>query len=358
MRKILALGGDGKSNFSVVSERGLYCGNIGGDLSNIENFSNFKRKINEYLEDNDINPDCIACDGHPDYYSTQLAMEFLKENKSAELFKIQHHFAHCVSCMFDNDIDEKVIGVAFDGTGYGTDGNLWGGEFFICDRKNFRRVKHLKYISQPGGDLASREGWRMAIAYLVEAYHHDFDQLHLPLLQRIGKKKIDIVQQMIEKEVNCPLASSMGRLFDAISAIIDICDVSAFEGEAAVLLEKEISSCIDDHYSYSVGEEEIDVLSMLKEIVSDFENTVEKNIISAKFHNTVGEIIFDVANQISDLAGIGKVVVSGGCFQNKYLTEYITKKFSDSKLKLFKHRRYSPTDISLSVGQAAVAASV
>lgn len=357
MKKILALGSDGKSGFSVISEKGLYFSAVGGNLSDIENFENFRRRIKEYLEDNGICPDYITCDAHPDYYSTQLAREFLDENKSAKLFKVQHHFAHCVSCMFDNDIDEKVIGVAFDGAGYGADGNSWGGEFFICDRSDFRRLKHLKYMPQPGGDLPSREGWRMAITYLLEAYGSDFDKLDLPLLRKIGKKKISVVRQMIEKDVNSPLTSSVGRLFDAVSSIIDVCDISAFEGEAAVLLEKEICGSVLGHYSYAINDEEIDVLGMIKEIAADFKNAVEKSVISTKFHNTVGEIIFDVSNKISDFSGVDKVVVSGGCFQNKYLTDYIIKKFSGSKLKLFKHNKYSPTDISLSVGQAIAAAA-
>lgn len=356
MKKILALGADGKSGFSVISEKGFYYDAMGRDLGDIENFDNFRRRIKEYLKDNGICPDYIACDAHPDYYSTQLAREFIDENKSAELFKVQHHFAHCVSCIFDNNIDEKVIGVAFDGAGYGADGNLWGGEFFICDRSAFRRLKHLKYMPQPGGDLPSREGWRMAITYLLEAYGMDFEKLDLPLLRKVGKKKIDIVRQMIEKDVNSPLTSSAGRLFDAVSSIIDVCDVSTFEGEAASLLEKEICGSVSGYYSYAINDEEIDVLEMIREIAADFKNSIEKSIISAKFHNTVGEIIFDVSNKISDFSGADKVVVSGGCFQNKYLTDYITKKFSDSKLKLFTHHKYLPTDISLSVGQAIAAA--
>lgn len=358
MKKILALGSDGKSGFSVISEKGFYFDGMGGDLSGIENFDNFKRRIKEYFKDNGIRPDYIVCDAHPDYYSTRLARELLDENKSAGLFKVQHHFAHSVSCMFDNNIDEKVIGVAFDGTGYGADGNLWGGEFFICDRSDFLRLKHLKYMPQPGGDLPSREGWRMAIAYLLEAYGRDFEKLNLPLLRKVEKKKIDIVRQMIEKNVNSPLTSSAGRLFDAVSSIIGVCDVSAFEGEAAVLLEKEICGPVPGHYSYAINDEEIDVLGMMGEIVADFKNAVEKSIISAKFHNTVGEIIFDVSNKISDFSDADKVVVSGGCFQNRYLTDYITKKFSGSRLKLFTHHKYSPTDISLSVGQAVSAAAV
>lgn len=357
MKNIIALGAEKKTNFTGISSNGIYTSEPIENLDTIENLVSFEKNLKKYMEDNNIIPQYIACDSHPDYYSTRLAEKFHKRNINSEFIKIQHHFAHIVSCMFDNGIDEEVIGVSFDGTGYGSDGNSWGGEFLLCTRKDFSRLKHLKYVAQPGGDIAAKEGWRMAVSYLMSAFGNDFKNLKLNLFERIGRKKIDFIQKMIESDINSPMTSSVGRLFDAVSSIIGISDASTFEAESAILLEKKTNESITGHYGYKIDNLDIDVSGMIKEIVFDVQKGASQEIMSTKFHNTLGEVILSTSLELSKDTGIKKVLLSGGCFQNKYLTSYVTKRFEESGLKLFKHEKYSTTDLGISIGQAVIACS-
>jgi len=358
MKSIIALGAENKSTFSVISGKDLYVSKRASDLRDIDNLQDFEQALRGYIKDNGLIAGHIACDGHPDYCSTHLAQRLQRENKAAGLIRVQHHFAHIVSCMKDNNLDEAVIGVSFDGTGYGTDGKSWGGEFMLCTRKDFSRLNHLRYVPQPGGDIAAREGWRMALVYLLQAYGRDFYKLDLSLLKRIKKSKVEIICQMLKKDINCPLTSSAGRLFDAVSSLIGVCDISRFEAEAAILLEQAASRDIKAHYLYKIKAGEVDVCAMFRQIVDDLNKGLDPGIISAKFQNTLGEIIFAVSMKISEDTGIDKVLISGGCFQNRYLTDYIVKRFTDSGLKLYRHNKYSTTDWGISVGQAVVAASL
>jgi len=357
MKNTIALGAFKKTNFTGISSKGIYTSDPIENLDIVENLISFEKHLKKYMEDNKITPDCIACDSHPDYYSTHLAEKLHKKNTKSEFIKVQHHFAHIVSCMFDNEINEEVIGVSFDGTGYGSDGNAWGGEFLLCTRKDFKRLKHLRYVAQPGGDIAAREGWRMAVSYLISAFGKDFKNLKLNLFERIGYKKIDFIQKMIENDINCPLTSSVGRLFDAVSSIIGVSDISNFEAEGAILLEKKTNESIPGHYEYKIDDLDIDIRDMIREIAYDAQKGLSQEIISTKFHNTIGEIIFNTSLELSKATGIKKILVSGGCFQNKYLTSYITKRFNESELHLFKHKRYSTTDLGISIGQAVIASS-
>jgi hydrogenase maturation protein HypF len=300
----------------------------------------------------------MVCDMHPDYHSSAFAEKLHSENKGSILLKVQHHHAHIVSCMEDNVLEGEVIGVSFDGTGYGDDGRSWGGEFLLCSKSEFCRMFHLKYIPQPGADKAASEGWRMALAYLYGAFGPGFYMVDSPVLKRLEKKRILTVGKMINKNINSPLTSSMGRLFDAVSSLIGVCDVSVFSGEAAMLLEEAAVSGINEVYNYEVSGEDICVFQMIREIISDMNKGISPGIISAKFHNTVAEIIFDISNRIYQLSGVNKVVVSGGCFLNKYIVNTIRDRFDKSSLDLFTHKKFSPGDSGLSVGQIVVADSM
>ena len=357
MKNIIALGAENKTTFSILNNTKdeLFVSEKIDNLTCLSNFNFFESQIKNVLKNKNIIPDIIACDLHPDYRSTRLAEEFSSNSKNTKLVKVQHHFAHIVSCMFDNDLDEEVIGVSFDGVGFGTDGAAWGGEFLVCSRKDFERVYHLEYVPQPGGDLATREIWRMALSYLYKTYQNEFNSIKTPLLERINKNKVSVVAQMIEKNINSPLTSSMGRLFDAVSSLLGICDDAKFEADGAILLEKNVASGITEYYGFDVRGKKIVLSRVIKGIVNDLNEKVDTKVISAKFHNTLGEIIFNIANKISNDTGLSKVLVSGGCFQNKYLMKYIEKRFKNSDLKLFKHKKYSPTDLGISIGQAVAA---
>ncbi len=358
MFNVIALGAETKTTFSSYSDNGIFTGSVADDLNDINSYKMFEKAVREYIKKNNFKKGKIVCDMHPDYRSSLLAEEIIKELPGSELLKVQHHFAHIAGCMLDNDLDGEVIGISFDGTGYGADGKSWGGEFLTCSRKSFKRVYHFEYVHQPGGDVASREAWRMAVSYCYNAFGADFKKHAASLIERIGRNKVEIVEKMIFKNVNASLTSSVGRLFDAVSSILGVCDVSSFEAEAAILLEKAAGSEETSFYDYEILEDKISVSKMIKEIVLDMEKGVDKGVISAKFHNTLGEIIFDISKRINKETGLEKVLISGGCFQNKYLVDYLERRFEKAKLKLFKHKNFSPTDAGVSIGQAVVASSL
>lgn len=356
---VVALGAESKTTFSVMSPDGaLYVSEPAGDITSLDGFDAFLGALKKHMMEKDLAPGFLACDLHPDYVSSRLAERMRRENGNARLVKVQHHFAHIVSCMMDNDIDEEVTGVSFDGTGYGDDGATWGGEVITCTRQDFKRRYHLKYLPQPGGDAASREAWRMGVSYLREAYGADFADAHPSFTERVGKDKVAFVSAMAEKGVNAPLTSSAGRLFDAVSSITGICDASGFEAEAAILLERAAreASGVEGYYAYDIKDGNIDLTGMIRRIVDEVNDGEDVRKISARFHNTLAEIVFDAAGRISGEFGIRKVMISGGCFQNAYLVDRIEKRFRGSAIALFKHRNLSPTDLGISVGQAAIAA--
>ncbi len=358
-KSIIALGAENKNTFTAVSDKGLYTSDPVDQLNHLSGINEFEKSIRTYIRENNISPDYIACDFHPEYSTTNLAKKLSSEADKTMLVQVQHHFAHIVSCMFDNDIDEKVIGVSFDGTGYGMDGNLWGGEFLLATRKSFYRLNHIRYAYQPGGDIAARQGWRMAISYLFQAFGDEFLDLDIPLFSGMNLKDIAIVKNMINKNINSPLTSSAGRLFDAVSAILDICRESSFEAEAAILLEKEAAQSVyDDYYTYLITPHYIDFSASIREMVEDIYDGEERAVISSKFHNTLGEAIVDMCMRVHSSIGVDKVVISGGCFQNKFLMDYLKRRFKETKLTLYTHSRFSTTDIGISVGQAAVCENI
>ncbi len=357
-KNIIALGAESKNTFTVFSDKGLYISDPVNQLNHLAGINEFEDSVRTYIRENNVSPDYIACDFHPEYSTTNLAKKLSNEAEKIRLVQVQHHFAHIASCMYDNDIDEKVIGVSFDGTGYGMDGNLWGGEFLLATRKSFYRLNHIRYAPQPGGDIAAKQGWRMAISYLMQAFGDEFFDLGLPLFLGMNRRNMEIVSNMIKKNINSPLTSSAGRLFDAVSAILGICRESTFEAEAAILLEKEAAKSVCDYYTYMITPHDIDFSPVIRELVDDLYDGEDISVISAKFHNTLGEAIVDMCMRTYSAIGVDKVVISGGCFQNKFLLDYLKKRFNETKLKLYTHSKFSTTDIGISVGQAAVCANI
>jgi len=357
-KNIIALGAESKNTFTVFSDKGLYTSDPVDQLNHLSGINEFEKSVRTYIKENNVSPDYIACDFHPEYSTTNLAKKLSSETEKSRLVQVQHHFAHIASCMFDNDIDEKVIGVSFDGTGYGMDGNLWGGEFLLATRKSFYRLNHIRYAAQPGGDVAARQGWRMAISYLFQAFGDELYDLDIPLFLGMKRNNMEIISNMIKKNINSPLTSSAGRLFDAVAAILGICRESAFEAEAAILLEKEAAKGVDDYYTYMITSHHIDFSIAIREMVDDIHDGEDISVISSKFHNTLGEAIVDMCMRAYSAIGVDKVVISGGCFQNKFLMDYLKKRFKETKLKLYTHNRFSTTDIGISVGQAAVCENI
>jgi hydrogenase maturation protein HypF len=333
----------GKGNQAILSQHI-------GDLKNYETYEFYTETIEKFIRLFRVNPSLVVSDMHPDYMSTRYA-----ENLKIDHIKVQHHHAHIASCMAENKLDEPVIGVSFDGTGYGADGNIWGSEFIIADLKDFQRYAHFDYIELPGGDKAVEEPWRTAVSYLCKYFGNDFYNLKLPFLENIDRKKIDMVLTAIDKRINCPLTSGAGRLFDAVAAIAGICTTSKFHAEAPMRLESLVSQNVKECYDFEINKT-ISFKNLFKELVMDIKEGISKSIISAKFHNTIIYVIFETVTKMRKETGIEKVALSGGTFQNKYILERIKPLLLNEKFKVYTQTGIPCNDGGVALGQLAIAA--
>ena len=297
-----------------------------------------------------FNPTLVVSDLHPDYLSTRYAVESKKRH-----IQVQHHHAHIASCMAEHNLDEQVIGVAFDGTGYGDDNNIWGSEFFVCDLQEYTRINHFEYLSMPGGDNVIDEPWRMALSYLYKIYGLKFLEFNLPFLNTIKPSSVELLCDAIDKKINCPLTSSSGRLFDAVAALINLSPFSKFHAEAPMRLEAIIDRKIKKAYPYSVSTT-ISFKDTFGTIVNDLKHQVPLSEISAKFHNTIISVIVEVAAEARNRYDINKVVLSGGTFQNKYLLENLEMMFEKHDFELFSHQKIPTNDGGIALGQLVLAA--
>jgi hydrogenase maturation protein HypF len=333
----------GKGNQAILSQHI-------GDLKNLETLEFYIESFERFKTLFRVSPELVVCDMHPDYLSTRFAKDM-----KIPMVEVQHHHAHIASCMAEHNLDEKVIGVSMDGTGYGDDGNIWGGEFFVCDLEGYERKFHFEYVPLPGGDSVTKEQWRTAVSYLYKIYGKDFLKLEIPLIQNLDKDKADLIVQAIDKRINCPLSSSAGRLFDAVAAILNVCAVSKFHAEAPMRLENVASGTIETGYPFDFG----DVISFeptIREIVEDLLENVKIAVISAKFHNTIINVIFAVVSQIRKETGLNKVALSGGTFQNKYILSRLELILAREKFELFSQCKIPSNDGGIALGQLAVAA--
>jgi hydrogenase maturation protein HypF len=359
MPQILACGAELKNTFCLTKGRHAFLSQHMGDLKNWETFRYYKSAIQHFKRMFRIKPEIIAHDLHPDYLSTRYAIEEA-EREGLRRVGVQHHHAHIVSCLAENQVKARVIGVSFDGTGYGSDGNIWGGEFLVANTRDFKRVGHLKYLPLPAGDTGIREPWRMTISYLYYVYGDDLLKMDLEFVKRIERHKVELVIEMIKKKINCPLTSSCGRFFDAISSLIGVCDYATYEGQSACELEMHAHMANHaQHYSYEIKKEEgfiVDPRSIVAGVVDDIKNGVLRSQIALKFHNTVANFIVDMCLEIRKQYMINKVALSGGVFQNKLLTERVSRLLKNRGFLCYLHSRVPPNDGGISLGQAIVAA--
>ena len=361
---ILALGAEAKASFCFVKGDTAYVSKPDGGLVSLEGTRIFEARLKKAQNGLKTRPRIIACDLHPGYTSTKLASDIAK-SQGLSLKPVQHHHAHIASCIVDNDIKGKVIGIAFDGTGFGLDGNVWGGEFFIGTLSGFKRVAQLRYIPMPGGEASIREPWRMAFSYLYNIYGLGFKCLRLDFLARLNSANTGLIAQIIDKNINSPLTSSMGRLFDAVSALLGICDVARYVGQAAIELEKEIlphASCLTPHRSYNFRYKEekgvimIDWIPAIKGIIRDLGAKRSKHEISLKFHNAICYMIRDVSKLLRKKYKIDKVSMSGGVFQNKYIVRNVKPLLDKSGFKVYLNKNVPAHDGNIALGQAVLAA--
>ncbi len=349
---ILALGAEQKNSFCIGKGKQAILSQYIGDLRNKATLEFFTGSIERFGKLFRFKPSYLACDLHPDYLSSQYA-ENLEARLGIPLLKVQHHHAHIASCMAENCIDEEVIGVCFDGTGLGTDGTIWGGEFMITDLCEFRRYSHFDEIQLPGGDIAANEPWRSAFSYLWKYFGDDFDYYSIPAFRTISQEKFLALREMLNKKINTPLSSGAGRLFDAVSAMTGLCTFSSFDSEAPIRLESAICDFTDDFYPFQAGKT-VMFRDTLKEILKDIpERSV--SLISAKFHNTIARLILDVAVQIRSETSVNKIVLTGGVFQNKYLVEKSLYLLRKCEFETFTNHYVPPNDGGISLGQLVIA---
>ena len=347
---IVAFGAELTNCFCVGKGDKAFLSQHIGDLQGLETTLFYENTIAQFIKLFRIKPSLLAVDMHPGYISTQTGLNF----DDLPVIQVQHHHAHIASCMVEHKLDEKVIGIALDGTGYGPDGNSWGAEFMICDLNDFERITHFDYIPQPGGDLATEEPWRMAVSYLFRVYGNSFTELELPFFCRIDSEKLEMIPKMIDKKINCPLTSSAGRLFDCVASFLDLVQVATFQAEGPMRLESIVLHNIPESYPFHFGEV-INFDLMIRNIVEDIRHDIDKGTIATKFHNTIILVIFEFADSIRLKKGLNKVVLSGGVFQNKYLLEGAIEILHKNNFEIFTHSSVPANDGGIALGQLAVA---
>jgi hydrogenase maturation protein HypF len=352
---ILAVGAEQKNSFCIGRNYQATMSQYIGDLKNVPTCDFFRETISRFSELFRFKPKYLACDLHPDYFSTTFA-SYLEKEYNIPVTRVQHHHAHIVSCMAEHGLDEKVIGISLDGTGFGTDGNTWGGEFLLADNLRFARFTHFDYVPMPGGDRVVEEPWRMAFSYLFRYFGDSVDYDSIPVFRTIDRQKLSLVKEMIQTGVNCPLSSGAGRLFDAVSALIGLCSVSTFDSEAPMRLESAIETGSDLYYPFTLGTSVV-FAETFKAILADMTVT-EISVISSKFHNTVAKVILEVSEKIRNDTSVDKVVLSGGVFQNKYLLEKTTHELTQNRFKVFTNHQVPANDGGISLGQMVVASKI
>lgn len=344
----IALGGHLKNAVAIAEGRRAFLSQHVGDLETSLARTAMRNVTESLSELYDVSADVIACDIHPDYASTRFAEDFHRT-----IVGVQHHYAHALSCQIDNNMDTPFLAVTWDGTGLGTDGTVWGGEFLVIDADSFTRIGHMRQFRLPGGEAAIREPRRAAVGLLWELFGSVYSaSCELSTLKTFEEKELRIIHKMLANDVNCPVTSSVGRLFDAVASLLGYCHVNTFEGQAAMRLGFAAEyGATDASYPFEIDNTRkpiiIDWGPMIHGILADIRADVGREVISAKFHNSLVEAIVEVAKR----SGLARIALTGGCFQNRYLTERAIVKLEEAALKAFRHHRIPPNDGGLAAGQ-------
>jgi len=348
---ILALGADMKNRFLFTNGKRLIFGPDLGDLGDVRNFEIFKKEIGSVTKKS--KPRIIAHDLHPGYFSTKLASVLCPPVRARRIISVQHHHAHIASVIYEHDLKKPLIGVSFDGTGFGADGNMWGGEFLLVEKTGFKRLAHLSYNKMPGGDKVVFEPWRMAVSVLGEKA--------IPFLRHANKNDKNAVLFMMSKNINSPLTSSAGRIFDACAALLGICEFASYEAEGPIKLEAICENGVDGAYEFRFIKNKnnymIDTKPLFLGVIKDLKKGKRKSYISAKFHNSVAYIVIYTAKKLSKNLGIKDIALSGGVFQNRYLNTKILKGLP-AKLKVFRNEKTPINDLNISLGQYWISRSL
>jgi hydrogenase maturation protein HypF len=353
---VLAVGGHHKSTFCLLRGGEAILSQHIGDLDTAEVLEYFGRAIRHFEELFEVKPEIVAHDLHPGYLSTQWAHTL----EGVQLVGVQHHHAHVVSVMAELGLRDPVIGVSYDGTGYGPDGTAWGGEVLVADRREYQRAYHLLPVPLPGGEAAISRPGRMALSHLITAFGDDALAKARRLLSDLSESEARLIARQLERRVNAPLTSSMGRFFDAVAALVGATPEATYEGQPAMELEAMASGAHADTcapYSLAIANGVIDTRPIIRDIVDDIDRGVKREVIAARFHETVAAFTVDVCRRIRDGGGPSDVVLSGGVMQNALLVSRLLYLLPAAGLRCHIHREIPPNDGGVSLGQAVIAAS-
>jgi hydrogenase maturation protein HypF len=359
-RPLLALGGQPKATFALARGRHAFLSHHLGDLDQYQAMRAYCTGITHYEDLFALRPEVLVHDLHPDYASTRYAAQRAAGAPELGRLEVQHHHAHMASCMAEHGLAGPVIGVAFDGTGYGTDGAIWGGEFLVGGYREFRRAAHLRYVVLPGGDQAIREPWRVAVVHLCDA-----GSSRELLAGRVSDTALRLVEGMIARGVNAPRTSSAGRLFDAVAALAGVRERVSYEGQAAMELEWLATKArADGAYSFALSEParsgdplQIDTRPLITGVVEDVRQGDSASVIGRRFHAALAETIVRVCARLRAESGLNEVVLSGGVFMNVLLLELAVARLEAAGFRVYRHRLVPPNDGGLCLGQLAVAAA-
>jgi hydrogenase maturation protein HypF len=358
---MLAVGGHLKNTIAMSVGNNVFISQHIGDMENQEAAKAFENVIGSFRRLYKIDPVRVVSDLHPDYMSTKFAREY-----GIPLISIQHHYAHVASCMAENELDGRVLGISWDGTGYGPDGSVWGGEFLLTEESSYRRLACFRRFRLPGSSAAIKEPRRTAIGALYEIFGTAvFEDKDLFPIRSFGEKEIPVLAQMLQKGIHSPWTTSAGRLFDVVASLTGLRQLIKFEGQAAMELEFAIGSeTTEQSYRFEIldGEGSVDSAPamivdwepMIREILLDVQNGIVLARISRKFHNTLIEIIAAVARRVRE----ERVVLTGGCFQNKFLVEHAVQKLEQEGFKPYWHQRIPPNDGGIALGQIVAASRI
>lgn len=348
---VFAAGAELVNTFAIGKAQQAILSQHIGDLKNAETLAFYEESFERFSALFRFKPQLAVCDLHPDYLSTRFAHQL-----GVETLEVQHHHAHIASCMAEHGLDEKVIGIALDGTGLGTDGTIWGGEYLICDLSDFSRHYYFDPVPLPGGDKVTDQPWRTAFAYLYKYFGLSIfiDENAMKLIP--DQKDLPLLMQMIDQGINSPLSSGAGRLFDAVAALTGICTQSSFHAEAPMRLEAAIKENCQGKYLFEIEGQAICFRKMFYQILEDMKSGTSVGEISAKFHNTIIVINLKIAKALRIESGISKVVLSGGSFQNKYLLSHTENLLKKAGFEVFSHEKVPTNDGGISLGQLAIGA--
>jgi len=363
MQQILACGAEIKNTFCLTRDEYAFVSQHIGDMENLETLGHFERTIGLYKHLFRIEPQIVAHDLHPDYLATRYALEKLA-TCNLQPVTVQHHHAHIAACLADSGWgadDGPVIGVALDGTGYGQDGHIWGGEWLVGDYHGYRRAAHLEYLPLPGGDAATRNPWRIAVSYLYTLLG-EFPQL--PFLDGVDAAELDLLRQQLDRRLNCPLTSSMGRLFDAVSALLGVCGRTSYEAQAAIELEMVASGQVGESAKSEGYPFRIEVIGdhmavrlreLFAALVADLQAEVPVAEMAWRFHRTIARMTVEVCERIAADTGLRTVALSGGCYQNRLLLSLTVPLLEAAGFRVLLHHQVPCNDGGLSLGQAVIA---